>query len=322
MVVAMQKIPLGISQCLMGDKVRFDGSHKHNHFLTDQLGKYVEFFPVCPEVAIGLGIPRKPIRLIVSDSQDRIRGIENPDLDVTDALMQQAESVAASMPQICGYVFMQNSPSCGVFGLKRYHTNGHLLDTRGRGAYAKRLIELMPLLPAEESGRLCDGGLRENFVTRIFAYHDWQMNVAPGPTAKKLIDFYSRYKYLVMAHHVPSYLEAGRLLADLSKADITGIADKFIRLFMAALRHPASKRSHLNVLIHLRGYLKNHIDAQEKSELTRVFDHYAQGLIPLVVPLTLLKHHLMTLDDPYLKNQVYWQPFPDDLALRNFVAEK
>ncbi len=318
----MDKIPLGVSQCLLGEHVRFDGSHKHNHFLTDQLGKYVQFLPVCPEVAIGLGVPRKPIRLVVDGDQERIRGIENPNLDVTDALVQQAEQVAQSMPHICGYVFMQNSPSCCVFGLKRYGTNGHPLDTRGRGAFAKRLIELMPLLPVEESGRLCDAGLRENFVTRIFAYHDWRQHIEADPTAKKLIDFYSRYKYLVMAHHVPSYLEVGRLLADLSGKNIPEIAEKFIALLLSALRHPASTRSHLNVLIHLRGYLKHHIDTQEKAELTRVFDSYAQGLVPLVVPLTLLKHHLMTLDDPYLKNQVFWQPFPEDLGLRNAVAER
>lgn len=318
----MDKIPLGVSQCLLGERVRFDGSHKHNHFLTDQLGKYVQFLPVCPEVAIGLGVPRKPIRLVVDDGKDRILGINNPDLDVTDDLVGEAERVAQSMPHICGYVFMQNSPSCGVFGLKRYGTNGHPLDNRGRGAFAKRLIELMPLLPVEESGRLCDAGLRENFVTRIFAFHDWRQHVEPEPTAKKLIDFYSRYKYLVMAHHVPSYLEAGRMLADLSKLDITELAGKFIALLMSALRHPASRRSNLNTLIHLRGYLKHHIDTQEKAELTRIFDSYAQGLVPLIVPLTLLKHHLMTLDDPYLKNQVFWQPFPEDLALRNFVGEK
>lgn len=317
----MDKIPLGVSQCLLGDRVRFDGSHKHNHFLTDQLGKYAQFLPVCPEVAIGLGVPRKPIRLVMSEGEERIRGIQDPDLDVTEALIQEAEQVAQLMPHICGYVFMQNSPSCGVFGLKRYGTNGNPLDARGRGAFAKRLIELMPLLPVEESGRLCDAGLRENFVTRVFAYHDWRQNIEADPTPKKLIDFYSRYKYLVMAHHVPSYLEAGKLLADLSQKNIPEIAAKFIALLMSALRHPASRRSHLNVLIHLRGYLKHHIDTLEKAELTRVFDAYAQGLAPLSVPLILLKHHLMTLDDPYLKNQVFWQPFPEDLGLRNFVAE-
>lgn len=318
----MNEIPVGVSQCLLGERVRYDGGHKHNHFLTDQLGKYVTFLPVCPEVAIGLGVPRKPIRLVVDeDGRERIRGIENPHLDVTDALAQEAERVVQTMPHICGYIFMQNSPSCGVFGLKRYGSNGHPVDARGRGAFAKRLIELMPLLPVEESGRLCDAGLRENFVTRIFAYHDWRQNMEADPTAKKLIDFYSRYKYLVMAHHVPSYLGAGKMLADLSQKNIQEVATKFITLLMSALRHPASRRSNLNVLIHLRGYLKHHIDSQEKAELTRVFDAYAQGSVPLVVPLTLLKHHLMTLDDPYLKNQVFWQPFPEDLGLRNFVAE-
>jgi uncharacterized protein YbgA (DUF1722 family)/uncharacterized protein YbbK (DUF523 family) len=315
----MKKIPIGVSQCLLGDAVRFDGGHKRNSFLIEVLSDYVDFRPVCPEVAIGLGIPRKPIRLIITDGEDRIRGIENPDLDVTDNLYLEAEKAANAMPDICGYVFMQKSPSCGVFGLKRYGSNGYSVDSRGRGAYAKRFIELMPLIPVEEAGRLVDAGLRENFVARIFALRDWRENLQHEPTAKKLVDFYSRYKYQVMAHHVPSYFSIGKYLANLSTRPIAETNNEFIRLLMTALGHRATRKGNANAMMHLRGYLKHHISSLEKQELSHLIESYAKGLVPLVVPLTLLKHHLMTLDNPYLKNQTFWSPYPEDLGLRNLV---
>lgn len=317
----MSKIPLGVSQCLLGEQVRFDGGHKRNRYLTDVLSEYIEFRPVCPEVAIGLGIPRKPIRLVIIGDETRVRGVQNPELDVTDALVEQAEFAAEQMPDICGYVFMQNSPSCGVFGMKRYRDNGYTADGRGRGAYAQRFMELMPLLPVEEAGRLNDAGLRDNFLARVFAYHDFKANVAPAPTAKKLIDFYSRYKYQVMAHHVPSYFTIGRYLSNLSGRDIQTSSDVFFRLFMEALAHHASRKGNTNAIMHLRGYLKEHLSTQDKQELSQLIDSYKAGMVPLVVPLTLLKHHLLKLDNPYLKSQTFWSPHPERLGLRNHILE-
>lgn len=317
----MNKIPLGVSQCLLGEKVRYDGGHKRNHYLVDVLNEFFEFHPICPEVAIGLGIPRKPIRLVAMGNETHVRGVENPDLDFTDALAGQAELAVAQMPDICGYVFMQKSPSCGVFGMKRYSISGNPLDNSGRGAYAKRFMELMPLLPVEEAGRLNDAGLRDNFLTRVFAYHDFKTHVAAEPTAKKLIAFYSRYKYQVMAHHVPSYFSIGRYLSNLSGSDIHAFSDGFFRLFMTALSHHATRKGNTNAIMHLRGYLKAHLNAQDKQELSQVIDSYKAGLVPLVVPLTLLKHHLLKLDDPYLKSQTFWSPHPERLGLRNHIIE-
>lgn len=317
----MSKIPLGVSQCLMGEQVRFDGGHKRSRYLTDVLSEYIEFRPVCPEVAIGLGIPRKPIRLVLIGDETRVRGVQNPELDVTDALVEQAEFAAQQMPDICGYVFMQNSPSCGVFGMKRYRDNGYTADGKGRGAYAKRFMELMPLLPVEEAGRLNDAGLRDNFLTRVFAFHDFKTTVAAAPTAKKLIDFYSRYKYQVMAHHVPSYFSIGRYLSNLSGRDIITSSDEFFRLFMEALSHHATRKGNTNAIMHLRGYLKEHLNTQDKHELSQLIDSYKAGMVPLVVPLTLLKHHLLKLDNPYLKAQTFWSPHPERLGLRNHIIE-
>ncbi len=317
----MSKIPVGVSQCLLGEQVRFDGGHKRSRYITDVLSEYMDFHGVCPEVAIGLGIPRKPIRLIVTDGQTRVRGVENADLDVTDALTEQADLAVSQLPDICGYVFMQNSPSCGVFGMKRYGENGYSIDSKGRGAYAKRLMELMPLLPVEEAGRLNDAGLRDNFITRVFAYHDWKTRVAPEPSAKKLIDFYSRYKYQVMAHHVPSYFSIGKYLANLAQRDIETSCREFFQLFMTALSHHATRKGNTNAMMHLRGYLKQHIDTQDKQELSTLIESYNAGRVPLVVPLTLLKHHLLKLDNPYLKSQTFWSPHPENLGLRNHIIE-
>ena len=318
----MNKIPVGVSQCLLGEPVRYDGSHKRSRYITDVLSQHMEFRPVCPEVAIGLGIPRKPIRLIVTDGQTRVRGVANPELDFTTELAEQADLAAAAMPDICGYIFMQNSPSCGVFGMKRYLENGHSIDSKGRGAYAARLLELMPLLPVEEAGRLNDAGLRDNFIARVFALNDWRQSVAAEPSAKKLIEFYSRYKYQVMAHHVPSYFAIGKFLANLAARNLQESCNEFLKLFMTALTHHAGRKDNTNAMMHLRGYLKLSISSQEKQEISQLIESYKSGIVPLVVPLTLLKHHLLKLDNPYLKSQTFWSPHPEVLGLRNHITEQ
>ncbi len=315
----MGKIAVGVSQCLLGAPVRFDGGHKRSPYLTDVLAAVIEFRPVCPEVAIGLGIPRKPIHLLVDGNGERVRGVENSELDVTDALVAQAELVARQMPDICGYVFMQKSPSCGVFGVKRYQHNGQFMDIQGRGAYAKRFMELMPYLPVEEAGRLNDPGLRENFLARVFAVHDFKTYLSEEPTASKLINFYSRYKYQVMAHHVPGYFEIGRFLSNLSGRNIHHCRDQFFQLLMKSLSHHATRKGNTNAMMHLRGYLKGILTAQDKQELSQLIDSYRLGRVPLVVPLTLLKHHLLKLDNPYLAPQTFWSPHPEQLGLRNHI---
>lgn len=318
----MAKIPVGVSQCLLGESVRFDGSHKHNHYITDVLGEFLDFHPICPEVAIGLGVPRKPIRLMAHTGQNRVQGIEDPSLDVTGSLTEHADIVANQHPDLCGYLFMQRSPSCGVFSVKRYGSQGNVLDNKGRGLYAKRLMELMPLLPVEEAGRLNDLGLRDNFLTRVFALHDWKTSVASAPSAKKLIDFYSRYKYQVMAHHVPSYFAIGKRLANLAAQDINASCSEFLPLFMGALAHPATRSGNTNAMMHLRGYLKKILDTRDKQELSRLIESYQAGWVPIVVPLTLLKHHLVKLGNPYLSAQTFWEPYPEKLTVRNYVSNE
>jgi len=317
MAATSQKIPVGISECLLGEPVRFDGGHKRNRFLTDVMSQYFDYRPVCPEVAIGLGIPRKPIRLVATDRGTRVQDVDTPELDVTEALQREADKAVEALPDICGYVFMQNSPSCGVFRMKRYGENGYPLDSDGTGAYAQRFMERQPLLPVEEAGRLTDPGLRDNFIARVYAYADWQASVAREPSPAKLVDFYSRYKYQVMAHHVPSYKSLGRLVAGAGSRDIDELCRTFLQGFMTALRHKASRKGNTNTMMHLRGYLRDLLDGKEQQELSELIEAYRQGEVPLVVPLTLLKHYLRKVDNPYLQQQTFWSPHPEKLGLRN-----
>ena len=213
----VQKIPVGISACLMGDSVRFNGGHKRSRFCTDILSEYFDFRSTCPEVAIGMGTPREPIRLVSEHPNDdniRAVGVDTPELDVTDKLKDHAVTVSENSSELCGFIFMQKSPSCGVFGVKRYLPNGHPEGTVS-GIFAKEFARRNPLLPIEEAGRLNDAALRENFLVRVFTYRDWQLFRQQEVTAARLIDFHSKYKYLVMAHSLVHYKELGRLLANL-----------------------------------------------------------------------------------------------------------
>ena len=316
-----KKIPVGVSQCLMGERVRFDGGHKRSRYVTDQLSQYFEFLSLCPEVAIGLGTPRQPIRLVAGEQGTLVRGTRDTTLDVTEPLADYAERVLPQIEPLCGYIFMQKSPSCGVFSVKRYNNSGQLVDNDGRGAFAEVIIREFPLLPVEEAGRLNDARLRENFITRVYAYHDWRTNVASAPSAKRLLDFYSRYKYQVMAHDLQAYRSIGPVLANLKAAPIAQICDTFFELFMTALGQKVTRKGNTNALMHLRGYLKNTTSADEKAEIGELIEHYRTGMVPLVVPLTLLKHHLRKVDDPYLQQQTFWSPHPETLGLRNTNEE-
>lgn len=315
------RIPVGISACLMGQPVRFNGSHKRSRFCTDTLSEYFDYVSLCPEVAIGMSIPREPIRLVSDNSAStevRAVGVDDPSQDVTDALIDYAHEQASKQTQLCGYIFMQKSPSCGLFNVKRYLKNGHPEGTT-MGVYAKAFSEANPLLPVEEAGRLNDAALRENFLTRVFTYHDWQQFRAQGITARGLIDYHSRYKYLVMAHSLVHYKSMGRILANLRERDINDVADEYFRQLMTALAKPASRKMHTNTLMHLQGYLKNFLSSGDKAELSRLIDEYRRGIVPLIVPLTLLKHHLNHHEeiDSYARQQVYLDPHPYELGLRN-----
>ncbi len=313
------KIKVGISSCLLGDKVRFDGGHKHSKMCTESLANYFDFVSECPEVGIGMPIPRKPIRLVGDVATPRAVATHDESLDYTDKLVEFGQNKAQQHTDLCGYIFMKNSPSCGVFRVKVYQENGYPAAEPGTGLYAKAIIDAHPLLPVEESGRLADASLRENFITRVFAFHNWQSLERQGITAQSLIEFHSQYKYVLMAHSPSGYAELGRLLSDAGNHDITELANDYFAALMSRLGQLASRKTHTNVLMHLQGYLKKVLSGSEKQELARIIEQYRTHQVPLIVPITLLKHHFNNHPDPYIAKQAYLQPYPEELSLRNAI---
>jgi len=313
------KPKIAISACLMGLDVRFNGGHKESRLCSRTLTDYFDFIPVCPEVAIGLGVPRQPIRLVSGADQPEAVGTLDHNLNVTQPLANYGRDMAAQLGDICGYIFMQNSPSCGLERVKVYHANGTRADSGGRGIYAQAFCLLHPDLPVEEDGRLNDPVLRENFLTRVFAYSAWQQLRQEGLTRRGLTDFHSRYKYLLMAHNPVQYKALGHLLGSMGQNDPQELGPRYFSELMAALKKCATRRTHTNVLQHLSGYLKQAISREDKQEVQQLISQYHQGIVPLVVPLTLLKHHFRQHPDPYIAQQVYLQPHPENLSLRNAI---
>ena len=309
-------IRVATSSCLLGEEVRFDGGHKHNGYLTKTLARYFEFVPFCPEVAIGLGVPRPPIRLMLKGKEARVVGVADPTLDVTEDLVEYGRSVAARLDDISGYIFKRGSPSCGMERVKIYSEKGMPVES-GAGFFAKTIMEERPLMPVEEEGRLMDPILRENFVERVFVYHRWQCLCRSGLTPAKLVDFHTKHKFSVLAHDEPVYRELGQLVAQAGSADLPQLAERYARLLMTVMKKRATRKLHSNVLTHMMGYLKDKIDGGDKTELLDIIDKYRHGQIPLIVPITLLKHHLRRHPDEYIARQYYLNPHPEELMLRN-----
>jgi len=309
----MKKIPIGISSCLLGQQVRFDGGHKRDAYIVGTLSEYFEFHPFCPEVAIGLGIPRPTIHLVKIDNAIRCVGIKDPELDVTDRLRNYAAQEKASHAGLCGYILKKDSPSCGMERVKVYaagqpHRNGF-------GIYAQEMMRNNPLLPVEEEGRLGDPGLRENFIQRVYVLYRWQQLLAEGLSAQSLTRFHARHKLIIMSH--ADYRELGQLLAGLTKDNLLPVAEQYILQLMNILKTVVSRSNHVNVLQHIQGYLKKELTADDKAELCELIERYRAGEIPLVVPLTLLKHHFRKSPDPYIEESYYMSPYPQELQLIN-----
>jgi uncharacterized protein YbgA (DUF1722 family)/uncharacterized protein YbbK (DUF523 family) len=310
---------LGISRCLLGDEVRFDGGHKRDNFLTDVLGRYVEWVPVCPEVEAGLGTPREAMRLVgdpqhphlltIKSGKDHTRVLE----DMTTKRLEELRDLDLS-----GYVFKRGSPSCGI---KRVHVyTEHGMPTQsGVGIFARAFVEQFPLIPVEEEGRLCDAPLRENFIERVFCYRRYQDLLQNGVTRLAVVQFHTVHKYLLLSHSQQHYELLGRLVGQAEQQRPKELAVKYGELFMKALAVKATVRKHVNVLQHILGYFKDRLGAQEKEELLGVIGDYHHGLTPLIVPVTLIKHYVQMFDVGYIRDQVYLNPHPKELMLRNHV---
>lgn len=317
MTTPFAQIRIGISACLLGEPVRFNAGHKQSLLCTEVLAQHFDFVSLCPEMAIGLGAPRPAIRLQGDTQAPRAVVSRSNEIDVTDALHSYGQQVAEQYEDICGFILMQKSPSCGVYRVKVYQDNGYSAPGGGRGIFAAALMQARPDLPVEEDGRLNDPVLRENFITRVYAYARWQQLLKNGLTREALYRFHASYKYQLLASSRQHYQSLGQLLAKPSQEPLEALAKRYFSGFMQALSRPASRGSHCNVLQHIAGYLKRHLSNEDKRELQQAITEYRLGEVPLVVPLTLLKHHFRHYPDSYIAQQAYLQPHPAPLGLRN-----
>lgn len=317
-----EPIRIGVSSCLLGEQVRFDGGHKRSDFLTETLGRFVEFVPVCPEMEIGLGVPRESIRLVRGpDHADAIRLVGNKTgLDHTDKMHAYVERRIAALghAELSGYVLKKDSPSCGMERVWVYGPSG-MPARNGVGLFASALMCRYPSLPVEEEGRLNDSHLRENFVERVFAYRRLRSFFSARWTPGGLVQFHTAHKLVLMAHSPKAYSELGRFVANAKRPARDQVRSDYELEFMDALKKVATTARHTNVLHHMLGYLREHLAATARSELVTLIDDYHRGLVPLIVPITLFRHYVREFGITYLRGQVYLEPHPKELMLRNHV---
>jgi len=313
------RILIGISSCLLGERVRFDGGHKRDSYICDFLANYVEFLPVCPEAEIGMGIPRPPVRLVGDPDFPQLVEVKDPSKNYTSGMLHFCQETMSRLQSISAYILKSKSPTCGWKRVKIYQEPGQA-PRSGQGLFAKTLEQHYPYLPIEEEGRLNDPCLRENFIERLFVYHEWQKLLANAISLNDIIKFHTRHKLLLMAHHPHKSQVLGHKLGQgASATDISNFSQEYIRDFMSILSYIGTNKKHANVLQHCFGYLKKNLSKADKEEIVEAIDHYRRGLLPLIVPITLLKHHLRHHPQSYLEEQSYLSPYPEELMLRNHI---
>jgi len=312
------KIKLGISACLLGEKVRFDGGHRWDRFITGTLGKYVDFVPVCPEVECGLGGPREPMRLVGNPDNPRLLTVRTG-VDHTDRLVNWAQKRVRELEfeDLGGFICKSDSPSCGLERVKVYNDQGVPVK-KGLGIFARLFMEHFPLLPVEDEGRLHDPGLRENFIERLFTFQRWRQ-VAAKKTLANLIAFHTRHKLLILSNSPSHYRLMGHLVARGKEILLNDLYSQYQTLLMEALRLKTTTKKNTDVLYHLLGFFKKDLSGDEKQEVLEIIEAYRQGYLPLIVPITLINHFVRKYQQPYLKEQYYLNPHPLDLQLRHHV---
>ncbi len=313
-----QPILVGISACLLGEQVRYDGGHKRDRYITETLGEYFSFMPVCPEVGCGLPIPREAMRLEGDPVAPRLV-TRRTGIDLTKQMLAFCAAKVDELEQagLCGFIFKKDSPSSGLFRVKVYN-NGQA-QKNGSGLFAAAMVRRFPLLPMEEEGRLNDPEIRENFIERIFSYRRWKDFLAAAPSVGRLVAFHTAHKLLMMAHSPAVYREMGTLVGHAAELPLTDLLCRYEALFMKGIAFHATVKKNTNVLQHIMGYFKRQLSADEKVELLEVIGRYHDQLLPLIVPMTLLSHYINKYDQQYLKGQVYLNPHPSQLMLRNRV---
>ncbi len=311
------RIKIGISRCLLGEKVRWNAGHKQDRFLTDTLGRFVEYVPVCPEVEAGLGIPREPLRLVGDPENPRLLTTKTK-IDRTDQIKQWAENRLRTLEKenLCGFIFKCDSPSSGMIRVKVYNDKGGV-QKNGVGLFARMFMAHFPRIPVEDDGRLHDPGIRENFIEAVFVLQEWRKVVAGKKTVGNLVAFHTQEKLLLLAHSQKHYRQMGKLVALGKQLPTSELYDRYEGLLFETLQLKPTIKKHINVLQHMMGYFKQQLSGDEKAELIELIENYRQGYTPLIVPVTLFNHYVRKYDQTYLKQQVYLNPHPVSLKLRN-----
>ncbi|MFW6324463.1 MAG: YbgA family protein [Desulfovibrionales bacterium] len=310
---------IGISSCLLGHKVRYDGGHKLDRFLANTLGAFVTFVPVCPEVESGLPIPREALRLVGDPSRPRlVTSKTNQEYTSRMESWGRKRLIELEGEDLCGFIFKSRSPSSGMARVKVYNDQG-IPSGNGVGVWAGLFMEHFPCVPVEDDGRLHDPKIRENFIERIFVMQSWREMVSRRKTLQSLIQFHTRHKLLLMAHNPKHYRELGKLVASGKAHDTDTLFAQYFTQFATALKLTATVKKNRNVLLHILGYFKKHLEPGEKQEMLSLIDHYAQADIPLIVPITMFNHFVLKYQQEYLMDQVYLNPHPLELKLRNHV---
>jgi uncharacterized protein YbgA (DUF1722 family)/uncharacterized protein YbbK (DUF523 family) len=311
-------IRIGISACLLGQEVRYDGGHQKDAYLAGVLGRHVDWVPVCPEIEVGLGVPREPIRLVGDAAAPRLLGLSSG-RDHTDRMNDFARRRVRELAGrgLGGYVLKRGSPSCGMARVKLYRDESAAPERAGVGLFARALREMLPLLPVEEEDRLADASRRDGFITRVFAYRRLAALREMPPRPADLVAFHTAHKYLLLAHSPAAYARLGRLVARSGPESGPGWFERYGGGFMRALQVPTTPRKHVNVLEHIAGFFKGRLAAGERGELRARIGDYAAGRAPLLVPVTLINHHAARLDVAFLRDQLYLHPHPKELMLRN-----
>lgn len=298
-------IRLGVSACLLGEKVRYDARDKRDSVIAEVLPRHFELVPACPEVAIGLGIPRPPIHLVGDPVQPRVLGVADPERDYTDALTTYATEQLRRLSDLSGYIFKSRSPSCGINDVPVHSESGEVMANGGRGAFAAEWLRRRPTLPVVDEVGLADSGVRGNFLGRVYAHRRWQELCARGLTPASLVDFHTRYKLVLMARDKSQMIELGRMVANPGRESLATLAPRYFERFMRALAVPASRGRHTDTLMHALGYLKRRLDRDEKAEFLASIEAFRLGRAPLVAPITLLRQLLRCHLDDYLARQYY-----------------
>ncbi len=313
----MEKIKIGISSCLLGERVRYDAGHKHDKYITDTLGRYFEWVPVCPEVEYGLPVPREPMRLVGNTDSPRLMTVHTG-FDHTEGMLKWAEKKLKELEKanLCGFIFKSRSPSSGIGGVKVYTLSG-MPSRRGTGLFGGAFMQKFPLIPVIDEGRLHDLSLRENFVERVFVYRRWKELIKKDGLIGDLITFHTEHKLLILSHSPKHFTVLGRLVARAKQHKTENLYTEYVSLLMEGLRLIATVKKNTNVLQHIIGYFRHKLSSEDKEELLEVIENYHKGYIPLIVPVVIIKHYVRKFDEPYLKRQYYLNPHPLELMLRN-----